>query len=356
MESLGGILKDRIARGGPVAVADYMAEALGHPRHGYYMTRDPFGTGGDFTTAPEVSQMFGELLGLWCALCWRMMGAPERVVLAELGPGRGTLMNDLLRAAATVPPFLRALEVWLVETSPHLSARQRQTLAGRDVRWTADLAEIPDGPLLAVANEFFDALPIRQFEKRAGQWRERMVGLDGRGELVFVAGPPCRPDLPDAVLEEAADGAIAETCEPGRAIAARLGRRLDRQPGCALIVDYGHARSAVGDTLQAVRRHRVHPVLEAPGSADLTAHVDFQSLAAAAMPARAWGPMGQGDFLRLLGIETRAALLARTAGDKVAADIAGQMRRLIDADEMGTLFKAMALVSPILPAPPGFVC
>lgn len=349
MGGLGQTLRRRIAEAGPITVADFMAEALGH----YYAQRDPFGTRGDFTTAPEVSQMFGELLGLWCALVWRMIGAPDRVVLAELGPGRGTLMNDLLRAAATVPPFLKAAEVWLVETSPLLRARQRQTLAGRDVRWCDDFAEVPDGPLLLVANELFDALPIRQFQKQDGVWRERMVDATAQG-FAFVPGPEATPALPAEILD-GPDGAVAEVCEAGRALAAAIGKRLNRQPGMALIVDYGHGRCALGDTLQAVRRHRFHPVLDDPGEADLTAHVDFQSLAAAAVPARAWGPMDQGDFLRLMGIEPRAAMLARAGGDKVAADIAGQMRRLIDANEMGTLFKALALASPTLPAPPGFV-
>lgn len=355
MSQLAALLRARIATAGPMTVADFMAEALGHPEYGYYTTRDPFGSQGDFTTAPEVSQMFGELIGLWCALVWQMMGAPERVVLAELGPGRGTLMNDLLRAAGTVPAFLKALDVWLVETSPRQAARQRQTLAGRDVHWVEDFSQLPDGPLLVVANELFDALPIRQFVRHQGRWVERMVGLDG-DDFVMIPGPEATPDLPEAVLTEAEDGAVAEICEAGRALAAAIGKRLNRQPGMALIIDYGHPRSGLGDTLQAVRRHRFHPVLEAPGDADITAHVDFQSLAAAAVPTRAWGPMLQGDFLRLLGIETRATLLAQAGGDKVAADIMGQMRRLIDADEMGTLFKALALASPTLAAPPGFVC
>lgn len=350
MATLADSLRRRIEQGGPITVADYMAEAVGH----YYDNREPFGVAGDFTTAPEISQMFGELVGLWCALVWQMLGSPERVVLAEIGPGRGTLMNDLLRAAGAVPPFLKAAEVWLVETSPRLAARQRQTLSGRDVNWCESFDQLPDGPLLLVANELFDALPIRQFEKRDGTWYERMVGCTDLG-FEFVLGPATQPDLPADVLE-AADGAVAEICDQGRDLAKRIGRRLNRQPGMALVVDYGHVRSSIGDTLQALSRHRFHAVLDRPGTADLTAHVDFQSLAAAAVPARAWGPMPQGDFLRLLGIETRAAMLAQAGGDKVAAEIMGQMRRLIDADEMGTLFKALALASPTLAAPPGFVC
>lgn len=350
MASLTDTLRQRIEQGGPITVADYMAESAGH----YYNNREPFGAAGDFTTAPEISQMFGELVGLWCAMVWQMLGSPERVVLAEIGPGRGTLMNDLLRAAGAVPAFLKAAEVWLVETSPRLAARQRQTLDGRDVHWCESFDQLPDGPLLLVANELFDALPVRQFEKRGGTWYERMVGCTELG-FEFVLGPQSLPDLPEEVLD-APDGSVAEICDQGRDLAKRIGRRLNRQPGMALIVDYGHGRSSAGDTLQALSRHRFHAVLESPGSADLTAHVDFQSLAAAAVPARAWGPMTQGDFLRLLGIETRAAMLAQAGGEKVAAEIMGQMRRLIDADEMGTLFKALALASPTLAAPPGFVC
>lgn len=350
--SLADILADRIRTGGPITVAEFMAEALGHPELGYYTTREPFGTQGDFTTAPEISQMFGEIIGLWAAVTWQSLGCPDRVVLAELGPGRGTLMADLLRAAAAVPPFLKAAEVWLVETSPRLQARQRQTLAGHDVHWCERFDQLPDGPLMVVANELFDALPIRQFEKTDGNWHERMVGLDG-DRLVFVAGPQCTPELPAEVLA-AGDGAIAETCPQGRELAAAIGRRIARVPGFALLIDYGHPLSAVGDTLQAVRRHKFHPVLDNPGSADITAHVDFEALAAAAIPARAWGPVTQAAFLTALGIQTRATMLGQSASEKVAADIAGQMRRLIDPQEMGTLFKVLALAHPALPAPIGF--
>jgi len=353
MSTLTEILTERIRLGGPITVADFMAEALSHPDYGYYTTREPFGAQGDFTTAPEISQMFGELIGLWAAVVWQSLGAPERLVLAEIGPGRGTLMSDLLRAAGTVPPFMKALDVWLVETSPRLRARQQQTLAGQDVHWCERFEDLPEGPLLVVANELFDALPIRQFEKHAGTWHERMVGL-GEDGFAFVLGPATTPDLPAEVLA-AADGSIAETCPEGRALAATMGRRLGREPGFALIIDYGHPFSAVGDTLQAVKRHRFHPLLDQPGTADITAHVDFEALASAAIPARAWGPVTQGQFLQGLGIQSRAAMLAANAGPKISADIAGQMRRLIDPAEMGTLFKALALAHPALPAPPGFV-
>ncbi|CAA7619657.1 conserved hypothetical protein [Magnetospirillum sp. LM-5] len=354
MASLTALLAERIRLGGPVSVADFMAEALFHPELGYYTSREPFGAQGDFTTAPEISQMFGEMIGLWTIVAWQMLGSPERLVFAELGPGRGTLMSDMLRTIANVPACRAALEIWLVEASPRLAARQAQTLAGHLIHWTERFEDVPDGPMVLVANELFDALPIRQHVRHQGHWHERMVSLQAPG-FAFAPGPHARPDLPDDLLDNAEDGAIAETCPAGRTLAAAIGARIARQPGLALIIDYGHPRSALGETLQAVSRHRFHPVLEDPGSADLTAHVDFEALARAAMPARAWGTVTQGEFLKRLGIETRAALLAQAAGPKARADIAGQLRRLIDADEMGTLFKALALAHPALPAPPGFV-
>lgn len=343
-------LAERIRRDGPMPVADFMAEALKH----YYGTRDPFGKDGDFTTAPEISQLFGEMIGLWCAVAWQSMGMPAKFVLAEMGPGRGTLMADMLRAAKTVPPFLEAADIWLVETSPSLRQRQRLTLKDHTINWAERFEDLPSGPLLLVTNELFDALPIRQFEKCSGIWHERMVTHGEKG-FEFAHGPAATPELPEALLE-AEDGAVAETCPQGRALAAAMGRRLSTEPGLALIIDYGHTRSAAGDTLQAVKKHKFHPVLQAPGTADLTAHVDFQALAEAAMPARAWGPVPQGHFLRQLGIETRAALLAKAGGPKVQATLEGQLRRLIDPGEMGTLFKAMALAHPALPCPIGLAC
>jgi SAM-dependent MidA family methyltransferase len=343
-------LAETIRRDGPLPLSEFMAAALLDPDHGYYATRDPFGAAGDFITAPEISQMFGELVGLWAAVTWAAMGAPPRVVLAELGPGRGTLMADLLRAAATVPPFLAALRPWLVEASPTLRRRQADTLAGHEVNWADGADDLPAGPLLVVANEFFDALPIEQYLRIDGRWHRRLVGLDAAGSLAFVTGPEAEIDA----APDAPDGAIFETCPQGVALAAALGRRLAAEGGAALVVDYGHVRSGLGDTLQAVRRHRFARVLDDVGAADLTAHVDFAALAHAAIPARAWGPLPQGAFLRRLGIETRAAALAAGKDAATAADILGRMHRLIDAAEMGTLFKAMALAHPALPPPPGF--
>ncbi len=363
MTALGDRLAARIARFGPITVADYMAEALGHPEDGYYMTGDPFGAGGDFVTAPEVSQMFGELIGLWCADTWVRMGAPDPVWLVELGPGRGTLMADALRALHVAPDCRAALRPHLVEISPALGARQRETLAARGVeaRWHERLDQVPEGPLLAIANEFFDALPIRQFERRPEGWCERLVGLDPDGQgLAFALGPPLGAldvQIPfPAAWRAAPAGAVIEVSAPGMAMAGEIGRRLAAYGGAALIVDYGHPAPRFGATLQAVRRHAKHPVLTEPGSADLTAHVDFAALARAATEAgaRAHGPVDQGELLQALGIAARAEALGRGATPAQAAAIDAARHRLTDGAEMGTLFKALALSHPDLGAPAGF--
>jgi NADH dehydrogenase [ubiquinone] 1 alpha subcomplex assembly factor 7 len=340
---------------GPLPFARVMDLALADPEAGYYIARDPLGAAGDFVTAPEISQVFGELIGLWMAVTWQAMGAPDRVVLAELGPGRGTLMADLLRAAATLPAFRAALRPWLVETSPALRHCQRRALEGSGAQWADRAEDLPPGPLLLVANEFFDALPVAQYVKRNGAWHQRLVGLDDAGAFVLALAD--RPETPAPALAPAVlaapEGAIAELCPEARRLSALIGARLTHEGGAALIIDYGHAEAAAGDTVQAVRRHRYHPVLAEIGSADITAHVDFAALAQAAAPARAWGPTPQGEFLRRLGIRARTEMLARDKPAKVAEDLFSRMRRLIEADEMGTLFKVLALTHPAMPAPPG---
>ncbi|KAA5602244.1 class I SAM-dependent methyltransferase [Blastochloris sulfoviridis] len=362
MTPLGRELADLIRADGPLSVARFMALCLGHPRHGYYLTRDPLGRAGDFVTAPEISQMFGELIGLWCADAWNRMGAPERVALVELGPGRGTLMADALRALKVVPALRATLAVHLVETSPALMARQRAALeaagvpAGVPVFWHARLADAPDGPSLIVANEFLDALPVTQLVRGRDGWHERQVGLDSDGRLAFGLSPARLPDsLVPAALRTAPPGSLVEV-SPERAAAVReIARRLVAHGGAALIVDYGHTQSGLGDTLQAVKGHAFADPLAEPGEADLTSHVDFAALAAAARAegAAVHGPVTQGAFLAALGIDVRAARLKAAAPDQ-AADIDAALHRLTAPDAMGNLFKVLAIADPKLGPLAGF--
>lgn len=369
-DSLAHHLARRILLDGPLSVAAFMAEALGHPRFGYYMRQDPFGVSGDFTTAPEISQMFGELVGLWCIDTWARLGGPAPFHLVELGPGRGTLMQDALRAASVVPAFRTAAQVHLVETSPTLRARQRQTLGDLPVTWHDRLEDVPEGPTLIVANEFFDALPIRQIQKTSHGWFERLVDIDPaaqntddppRFRFVLEAFGSSGARLIPASLRDAPEGSVVEVSPASQAVARLIGERLAAHPGAALVIDYGYAHGpAVGDTLQALRKHAYAPVLESPGEADLTAHVDFAAIAAAAREggsqggADSFGPVDQGEWLVRLGIQPRAAGLKRNATPKQAADIDSALNRLIANDQMGTLFKALALASPGLGTPAGF--
>ncbi|HEV7369844.1 class I SAM-dependent methyltransferase [Arenibaculum sp.] len=363
-------LAHRIEAGGPLSVADWMAACLGDREHGYYVTRDPLGAAGDFTTAPEISQTFGELLGLWCVHAWTAMGAPAPVRLVELGPGRGTLMKDALRAARGAPGFLAAASVHLVETSPVLRRRQAETLAGATTgaptgaapAWHGRLEDVPDGPVLVLANEFFDALPVHQLVRVPGGWAERVVALDPAGagapRFRFALAPapdPLAARVPP-LLRGAPAGSLFETSPACEAVAREIGRRIARNDGAALIVDYGHAPSGLGETLQAVRAHRPAPVLDAPGEADLTAHVDFQVLAEAARSAgaEAFGPGTQGDVLVRLGIRERLQALLARADARQAADLVSGVRRLIADEEMGKLFKVLALTRPGRGAPAGF--
>ena len=348
---LQSVLLERIASSGPLTVADYMAEALLHPDHGYYTTGAPFGTAGDFTTAPEISQMFGELLGLCLAQSWMDQGAPAAFTLAELGPGRGTLMADVLRATARVPGFLQAANIVLVEVSPKLRKLQVQALDGHDATWVDSVADLPDAPLWCVANEFFDALPIRQFVRDADGWRERCVGqLDTA--LSFGLSPQSPQAQLDHRLDDTKDGDLVEICPAAQAVLADIAQRIDSHGGVGLIVDYGDWRS-LGDTLQAVRDHTSVDVLDGPGTADLTAHVDFEALVAAASPAAHTRLTPQGVFLERLGITQRAQALAETLeGDALKMHIAAH-RRLTHPDEMGNLFKVLGLYPATAAPPPG---
>jgi NADH dehydrogenase [ubiquinone] 1 alpha subcomplex assembly factor 7 len=348
----------RIRREGPLSVAAYMAMALHDSEAGYYARHDPLGRAGDFITAPEISQIFGELIGLWCADLWERSGRPDPVILAELGPGRGSLMADLLRAAATVPEFRAALRLYLVEASPPLRAAQQRRLAAAMPNFIAGIDQLPDGPLLLIANEFLDALPIRQLVRGRSEWAERLVALDEDGQFVFAAGrdSPALSLLMPPPLRDAAPGTIAEICPAAAALAAGLGERLARAPGAALFIDYGYFPSAAGPTLTALRRHAPVGVLDQPGNADLSAHVDFAAFAAAARAAGAavWGPAPQGGFLLALGAAARLAALTAHATPEQRRVLDSGFRRLIDPAEMGNLFKALALSSPGLPMPAGF--
>jgi NADH dehydrogenase [ubiquinone] 1 alpha subcomplex assembly factor 7 len=348
---LGRLIAHRIALTGPISIADFMAEALGHPRLGYYRRALPLGAPGDFTTAPEISQMFGELLGAWLADRWLAMANPAPVRLVELGPGRGTLMADALRATRGVPGFHAALDLHLVETNAPLREAQRAALNGFAPTWHERLDDVPAGPLLLIANEFFDALPVRQFHRTAEGWRERMVGLAADGTLRLALAPGPTPFA--AALPEAAPGAETELSEAGRALAAALGMRLGRDGGWALIVDYGYDQSGLGSSLQAVRGHRGADILDRPGETDLSTHVDFAALAAAS-GVRSFGPVGQGDFLCRLGIAERAGTLKRHASPEQVRAIDAALARLIAPDQMGTLFRVLALGDDRSAQPAGF--
>lgn len=348
----------RIRREGPLSVAAFMAMALHDPDNGYYARRDPIGRAGDFITAPEISQIFGELIGLWCADLWRRIGRPDPVLVVELGPGSGALSDDFLRAAATLPEFRRALRLYLVEASPVLRAVQQRRLAAADPQFVASIDDLPPGPMLLIANEFLDALPIRQLARGGVDWAERVVALGAEDRLVFADGPehPALTLLVPAALRALPPGSVVEVCPAAASLAASLGARLTRQPGAALFVDYGYFPSRPGPTLGALRRHEAAAVLDDPGSADLSAHVDFAVFAAAAHAAGAktHGPVTQSRFLTALGAKTRFEALAARARPAQRALLESGLRRLLDPVQMGNLFKVLAVTSPGLPQPAGF--
>ena len=354
MSPLEALIRDRIAGDGPISVAEFMGLALGHPDHGYYMTGDPFGAAGDFITAPEISQVFGELIGLWAAVTWQQLGSPEKLILVECGPGRGTLMNDLLRAAKSVPDFARAIDIHLVENSPAMRRLQEETLAGYAPCWHDTIATIPVGATILVANEFLDALPIQQFVSTDTGWVERCVGI-ANGELTFVTGKTAAAHL-HTLPSDAPPGAIFETCPAAMYFAETLGRRLSAAPGAALVIDYGHGKSAVGETLQAVHRHAFADPLTDPGKADLTAHVDFDAFARRLRSAGAItsGPITQSEFLGTIGIQQRTQQLLKAAAPEARANLVSAASRLTDPAEMGELFKVMVATSPEMPRLAGF--
>ena len=344
-------LRSLIAQAGPVDVGTFMAIALGHPDGGYYMKGDPLGAAGDFTTAPEISQMFGEMIGAWCADIWRKLGAPQRFILAECGPGRGTLMADALRVTAKVPGFHAAMELNLVEMSPALKEKQSHALASYAPIWRETLDELPtDAPLILIGNEFLDALPVRQAIKTATGWNERVIGLDDAGNFAFFTGGPLALDIVGS------EGDIFEFPPARDAFVDGVCHRLGQQTGAALFLDYGHEKTAVGDTLQAMRDHDYVSVLSEPGTADITSHVDFNAIFRIARRANlaVSGPVGQGVFLQRLGIGLRAAMLKKTAEPEQAQAIDSALSRLTADEEMGKLFKAIAICHDEALVPEGF--
>jgi SAM-dependent MidA family methyltransferase len=354
-------IRRRIEVGGPMAVVQYMQLCLTHAKHGYYTSHDPLGASGDFITAPEISQMFGELVGLWAAAAWRAMGSPPKVRLVELGPGRGTLMMDALRAAKVMPDFRAAIALHLVEISPVLERLQRQTLPAGEIpaAWHRSIEDVPDGPCIILANEFFDALPVHQAVMCADGWHERAIKIGEDGNLHFSIDRdpiPLFDEFLPAGLRTAKIGEIFEWRADKTVL--EIARRVVRANGVALIVDYGHLTSAIGDTLQAVAGHAYADPLKAPGLVDLTAHVDFQALAQAAegMGARVHGPITQAEFLRRLGIQERATALKSGAPVEYATAIEAALSRLTDEERtgMGALIKAVALSAPGLDTLPAF--
>jgi NADH dehydrogenase [ubiquinone] 1 alpha subcomplex assembly factor 7 len=360
MDGIAGRIAERIRNGGPISVAAFMTEAMFDPREGFYATKNPIGAGEDFITAPSVSQMFGELIGLWCAQVWMDMGQPETLQLVELGPGTGQMMSDIVRAWRAVPGFTQAAQISLIEASAALKMVQGRNLTpmGVEAMWLDRLEDVPPGPAIFVGNEFLDCLPMRQAIKHEGQWHERLIGLSETGEaFAFVLGPPLgvEADLLPERLRDLPDGALAELRPGDQQVIDALADRFKTHPGHALFIDYGPATSEPGDTFQAIRQHEKIDPLAAPGTADLTARVDFEQLAIFARSAGldVSGPTRQGAWLKALGIEVRAANLIRHAPEKKTA-IARQLLRLTEPDQMGELFKVMAISTQGQTKPPGF--
>jgi NADH dehydrogenase [ubiquinone] 1 alpha subcomplex assembly factor 7 len=373
MTALPTILCELIAREGPMTLERYMDLALQHPEHGYYRNRDPLGKEGDFITAPEVSQVFGELLGLWCADVWHQMGKPDPFMLLELGPGRGTMMQDALRATAKIAGFHEAMRLHLLECNAELRRQQQERLAAHKPVHLDDLSQLPPLPMIALANEFFDTMPIRQFVKTKDGWRERLVDVQdgaltfGEGEVAVNVLETIENVMQDVRVSPAnvvrlhgePDGELQPVYEISPLslyFAQRLSAHVVRHGGAGLIVDYGYTAPPGTETLQAVKRHHFVGVFESPGETDLTAYVDFSALRLIAghEGARVAGPVVQGEFLRSLGAELRAMQLKHNAAPEQTKSIDEALSRLIDPAQMGQMFKAMAVCSPQLREVAGF--
>lgn len=368
MSRLKTRLIERIRSQGPISVAEYMTLCLLDPVDGYYPTRDPLGSDGDFITAPEISQMFGELLGLWAVQTWQDMGSPQAVHLVELGPGRGIMMSDMLRAAQLDPAFINAVSVTLIEASAALEAVQAKTLADCpvSVNWIKDLADLPEGPAIIIGNEFLDCLPIQQFIQKdpfagAKGWHERVVTLnpEDNDALMYAIAPEPISEATQSSLptdqEDAKTDDLLEVSPAAAQILDQLKSRFQQDAGRALFVDYGPETTEFGDTLQALKRHKKAGVFSDPGNTDLTARVDFGALidTAKAIKLDGAGPVSQREFLSKLGLELRAVALTRAKPD-AKEKIARQLHRLTDSAEMGELFKAICFQSDGLSVPLGF--
>jgi NADH dehydrogenase [ubiquinone] 1 alpha subcomplex assembly factor 7 len=357
--ALSKIIRERIRRDGPMDMGEYMSLCLCHPEHGYYMTRDPFGAEGDFTTAPEISQMFGEMIGIWLANMWIKLGSPSECILLECGPGRGTLMADALRATSHIPGFHQAIKLYLMEISPVLRDAQSRKLADYEPRWIHDLNALPASiPALIIGNEFLDALPIRQFRYTADEYRERCIGLldDGAFCIVEKNADLCLlKEQAPWVLEQKTDG-IFEASPVLNQYISSVNNLLVKQGGAALFIDYGHAVSGAGETLQALHKHRFVNPLQNPGNYDITAHINFQNIARLANMNNiaVHGAVTQCQFLESMGIRVRAARLKEKATKEQAEAIDSALGRLLGMDQMGDLFKVIALCHDFAIRPAGF--
>ncbi len=353
-------LKDRIVAQiratGPISVADYMRISLFDPADGYYTRRDPFGADGDFVTAPEISQMFGELVAAWLVSAWQAAGQPTRPLFAEIGPGRGTMMRDMLRTIERLAPDLLAeADVYLVEASHRLAGIQRSALAaspGNPI-WAATMHELPERPLFVVGNELFDAIPARQFVLSGGAWRERMVTLAADGNLTFAAGAPVATPREPAENDPVPEGTVFEVAPAREGMLHHVASHIAAHGGAGLFFDYGSLLGGFGDTLQAIKAHEPVGVFDFPGESDLTSHVDFAALAGVARAQGLARWLGtQREFLTAIGIVQRSERLISSRGPETTAQIAAERDRLIGEAEMGELFKVLAIARPGLPLYP----
>lgn len=362
MTPLEKILRARIAAQGPIPFDHYMEWCLFHPDYGYYHTRDPFGLEGDFVTSPEISQMFGEMVALWCYDVWVKMGEPDSFLLLECGPGRGTLMADVLRTCTIMPRFLQGAHIWLCERSPLLQQKQAATLkkhgVAAPVHWAETLSDVPDLPVIMFCNELFDTFPIRRFVKKAHGWCEVAVGVVG-DRLDYVLLPPAARNngfFVDAVYRNAKPDAVAEFCESSVAWLEQFMPRLARQPGAALIIDYAFEGPMAADTVQAIHAKTTAQLLEKPGDSDISAYVDFSVFRNLAIRngLKAHTNVSQHDFLLRCGILQRASLLKQKATLDQQKSIQQDLDRLLGELYMGQMFKVFCMSHPALPAPLGF--